>query len=98
MMKNNMSANYFDDNSMTNNPYSEKKMRTPQRFGGSIQREPDLFDFERGGPMRSAPRMDNPNNQFMNGIRQEREQVMMDIDRRNHRRENFAGSPGSNFF
>lgn len=63
--------------------------------------QPDLFDFERGGPQPNRRNSNfnnnfnnnNPDNQFMNGIRQERDQVMLDIDRRNHRRENFNGSP-----
>lgn len=93
----NNNVSQFDD-SNTNNPYSNN-MGSPGRSMNNYQ--PDLFDFERGGPQPNRRNSNfnnnfnnnNPDNQFMNGIRQERDQVMLDIDRRNNRRENFNGSP-----
>lgn len=85
------------NNFQPNGPY-QNNMGSPGRQMNNYQ--PDLFDFERGGPQPNRRNsnfnnnnFNNPDNQFMNGIRQEREQVMLDIDRRNHRRENFNASP-----
>lgn len=82
--------------------YRKSNSNYDDRSGSEITNyKPNLFDFDRRGPPvrnNSNNYTNNPNADFMNGIRQEREQVMLDMDRRNFRRDGVNGNmngPGS---
>lgn len=76
----------MDDEEVRVGRSSPGRSRSPPRSPGRSTRNAPDDDFE---VSRSQMRRSRPENEYIRSIKQERAEVMLDIDRRSHRRQNY---------